>query len=372
MYKYQQEYKIGVYLLSLTGLYVGHINSLSIIFNQLKNLGYVLVGYKVVNDVLRLERLETPEDLASGVEDVQSPGKYFLAPGNFYRHGPDSPKKFLYPSSLLLLRLSPEWDITIDDKPSNSKFAFFGVKPCDLASIKVLDRVLMNVDEFYTYVRGNMTVIVENCISPGNTCFCATMGTGPRARNSFDIAYTRLGNKLVIEAGSELGLKLINQLEVEPIDDSTYRDFESTIRKAVLKARANFETENLPELLELNIESKVFNEVVKRCLGCTNCNMVCPTCFCFDVLDIPKIDGSAERVRIWDGCLNYTYAQVAGGHFRPDLWARYRHFILHKFAYWIKQFGTFGCVGCGRCITWCPTGIDLRETVVNVLRGAAV
>lgn len=358
--------------MSLTGLYVGHVNSLTLIFDQLKSLGYTVVGYRIIDNALRLDVLKTTEELARDVEDVQDPGKYSLIPGNFYRHGPDSPKKFLYPPKLLLFKVTPKWDIIVNSEKYEGKLAFFGIKPCDLASIKVLDRVLTNVDELYTKVRERLAVVVENCTSSGNTCFCTTMGTGPRARNSFDIAYTRLGSKLVIEAGSELGLRLINQLEIEPIDDNTYRDFEVTIRKAASRARANFETENLPELLELNIESKVYWEVIERCLGCSNCNMVCPTCFCFDVLDIPKIDGSAERVRVWDGCLNYTYAQVAGGHFRPDLWARYRHFVLHKFAYWIKQFGTFGCVGCGRCITWCPTGIDLRETVTKVLRGMAI
>ncbi|MEM4518002.1 MAG: 4Fe-4S dicluster domain-containing protein [Sulfolobales archaeon] len=354
--------------LSLTGLYVGSTESLSVIFTQLKDLNYTVVGYKVVDNVLRLCELGSYEEIPTGVEDVQSPGNYTLTVGGFYRHGPDSPKKFLYPPRLTLFKVTPNWEV-VEEGLNDVRLAFFGLKPCDLASIKVLDRVLGGVDEFYTRVRANMAVIVENCTIPGNTCFCATMGTGPRARNSFDIAYTKINNKLVIEAGSELGLKLLNKLEVEPIDDSTYADFEATMRRASLKARANFEVDNLPELIELNIGCKVYIDMSKRCLGCANCNMVCPTCFCFDILDIPKIDGSAERVRVWDGCLNYTYAQVAGGHFRPDLCARYRHFILHKFTYWIKQFGTYGCVGCGRCITWCPTGIDLRETIVQVLKG---
>ncbi len=357
--------------MSLTGLYVGSPNSLSIIFTYLQNLGYTVVGHKVVNNSLRLDVVEHIKDIAAGVEDVQNPGRYKLLPGNTYRHGPDSPKKFLYPPKLPLFKLTPDWNVLKEEIP-DVKLALFGVKPCDLASIKVLDRVLRDVDELYTRLRDEMAIIVENCTTPGNTCFCATMGTGPRARSSFDIAYTRVGDKLVIEAGSELGLKLLNQLEVEPIDDSTYADFEAAIRNATSKARANFDIENLPELLELNIKSGVYDEVSKRCLGCANCNMVCPTCFCFDVLDIPMIDGSAERVRVWDGCLNYNYAQVAGGHFRPSLWARYRHFVLHKFTYWIKQFGTFGCVGCGRCITWCPTGIDIRETVVKVLKGVTI
>lgn len=352
----------------ITGLYVGKINDLRALFNELRRLGYVIIGYRVIDKVLRLEELSSFDELAHDVEDIQSPGKYSLVRGNFYRHGPDSPKKFLYPANLLLFKVSSNWDISTPVREER-KLAFFGLKPCDLASIKVLDNVLLGVDEYYTNLRRNLVVVVENCINPGGTCFCSTMNTGPRARNSFDLAYTRLDDKLILEAGSELGLKLLNMLEVEPIDDVTYERFEAIMRSASEKARAGFELNGIPEELELRIESKAYEEITKKCLGCANCNMVCPTCFCFDILDVPLIDGSAERIRVWDGCLNFTYGQVAGGHFRPDLWARYRHFVLHKFAYWIKQFGTYGCVGCGRCITWCPTGIDLRETVKRVLRG---
>lgn len=354
--------------MSLTGLYVGRVDGLRVLFDELRGLGYVIVGYKVVDGVLRLGELSSFSELAQGVEDVQSPGRYSLVSGSFYRHGPDSPKKFLYPSTLTLFKVSSVWDVTTPVYEGYN-IAFFGLKPCDLASIKVLDRVLLSVDEYYASLRRNSVLVVENCTNPGGTCFCGTMGTGPRARESFDLASTRLNDKLVLEAGSELGVRLLNTLEVEPIDDSTYERFEAVMRDASERARAGFELNGLPEELELRIESKAYEEIAERCLGCANCNMVCPTCFCFDVLDVPLIDGSAGRVRVLDGCLNFTYGQVAGGHFRPDLWARYRHFVLHKFAYWIKQFGTYGCVGCGRCITWCPVGIDLRETVRKVLRG---
>jgi ferredoxin len=354
--------------MSISGLYVGKVKELPILFNELKNLGYKVIGYKAIDNVLRLDSINSFEELAFNVKDVQSPGRYLLSQGGFPRHGPDSPKKFLYPSKLVLFKIMPDWNIVASPSP-DSRIALFGIKPCDLSAIKVLDKVLLNVDEYYTALRRNLVVVVENCIEPGGTCFCTTMGTGPRARDSFDIAYTRLGDKLAIEAGSSFGLKLLNLLEVEPIDDATYREFETTINRSAEKARALFTVDNIPETLELNIESQIYKEIAEKCLGCANCNMVCPTCFCFDVTDVPKIDGSAERVRVWDGCLSYTYAQVAGGHFRKDLWTRYRHFVLHKFAYWIKQFGTYGCVGCGRCITWCPTGIDLRESIEKIIRG---
>jgi len=353
--------------LSVTGLYVGRVEDLEKIFNVLKGFGYLVVGPKVSNGVIRLEELKDFSEFPKDVEDVQYPGRYSLVEGGFFRHGPDSPKKFLYPSELLLFKVLPDWSVEFPEVEKR-KIAFLGIKPCDLAAIKVMDRVQGSVgDEFYKLMRKDLITIVENCVKPGNTCFCATMGSGPRAREGFDLAYTRVGGKLVLEAGSELGVKILNALNVEPIDNATYREFENLMLKAYESAKARFDVSNLPELLDLGVNSPVFKDIAEKCLGCANCNLVCPTCFCFDVIDVPNLDGSSERVRVWDGCLTYTYAQVAGGHFRPELWARYRHWLLHKFSYWVKQFGTFGCVGCGRCVTWCPAGIDIRESVFKVL-----
>ena len=357
-------------ILSVTGLYKVKIDELKRLFTLVKDLGYRIVAPKVVDGVIRLEYINSFDEIPHDIKDIQEPGRYRLVKGKFFRHGPDSPKKFLYPPRLTLFKITRDWRIEFP-KYDTQRIAFFGIKPCDLAAIHVMDRVQGSLgDEYYLALRSKLLIIVENCIEPANTCFCSTMGTGPRARYGFDLAYTRIPERdvVILEAGNDLGIKLMSQLHVEPIDNETYRLFEEVMRRAYEKARAGFNVDNLPELLELRIESEVYKKVTERCLGCANCNMVCPTCFCFDVEDIPYLDGSAERVRIWDGCFSYRYAEVAGGHFRPSLWARYRHWLLHKFSYWIKQFGTFGCVGCGRCITWCPAGIDLRETIKMLIK----
>jgi len=353
-----------------TGPFLIERNELRKLFDLIISMGYRIIGPKVVNEILRLEYLSNYDELASGIEDVQKPGSYKLRNGEFFRHGPDSPKRYLYPSNLTLFRLTRDWRIELP-RHEETKLAFFGIKPCDLSSIMIMDRVQGGLgDEYYLRLRRNLLLVVENCIKPGNTCFCATMGTGPKARSGFDVAYTQLPGKnmVVIESGSEIGTKLISNLDLRPIDDTTYKEYVNLIDEAYKRAKAPFNLDNLPEKLEMRIKSSIFKEIAERCIGCANCNMVCPTCFCFDVIDVPELDGSAKRIRVWDGCLNYSYAEVAGGHFRPDLWARYRHWLLHKFVYWIKQFGTFGCVGCGRCITWCPAGIDIRDVISRLLR----
>lgn len=357
--------------LFLGSIYSGPAESLKRLFEEVKGRNYRIIGPKIHEGVIRIQLLERFEEIPYGYGDEQAPGHYRLSKGDgHFRNGPDSPKYYLYPPELILFIIKPDWSIK---HPGHEfpKTAFFGIKPCDLAAIKIMDKVHESlVDSYYLNARMDLLLIVENCISPGHTCFCATMRTGPTATYGFDIAYTRLDNEVLFQPGSDSGVELLTELDLEPASVESLDKLGETIKRAAEIARGNFSIENLPETLEANMESEVYNRLAERCFGCANCNMVCPTCFCFDVLDEPELDGSAKRVRIWDGCHSYSYAQVAGGHFRKDLWARYRHWILHKFIYWLRQFGSFGCVGCGRCITWCPAGIDIREVVSSVLREA--
>jgi ferredoxin len=346
----------------------GDVEDLKRLFEKLASDGYEIVGPKIVDGVIRLVHLKSFDEIATNVSDIQEPGSYKLVEGSFFRHGLDAPKRYLYPPSLRLYRIDKDLKVHIET-PGDRKIAFFGIKPCDSAAIAVQEKVFeQNGESYFLTLRKNSIIIVENCIEPGNTCFCATMGTGPKAVKGFDISYTKIDGSIVFEAGSEKGLRYLEELNLELADSELSRKYLKVLDESAAKARADFTTDDLPEQLELGMESPIFKEIAEKCLGCANCNLVCPTCFCFDVYDVPNLDGSADRIRVWDGCLTYKYALVSGGNFRPDLWARYRHWLLHKFSFWVKQFETFGCVGCGRCITWCPVGIDVRESVSQVLK----
>ncbi|MEM0083943.1 MAG: 4Fe-4S dicluster domain-containing protein [Candidatus Methanomethylicia archaeon] len=317
------------------------------------------------------EELNDYEELARDVEDLQEPGNYRLFKGKFFRHGFDSPKKYLFPPTLKIIRVYKGLRIEPYDY-QNMEITFFAIKPCDSAAIKIMDKTFSwNEDVYYKTIREKLTIIVENCIDPGKTCFCATMGTGPRVKENFDIAYTKINGKVLFEVGSEKGgkiLKSLNELREASVDDIT--SLIKTMEEAEKKAKAPFNIENLPKELEEKIMNKdLWRKVSEKCVGCGNCTMVCPTCFCFDIYDESHLDEYVDRIRYWDSCFTYRYAEVAGGNFRPDLWARYRQWLLHKFSYWEKQFDTLGCVGCGRCITWCPMGIDIRESIIRVLGG---
>ncbi len=355
-------------------IYVGAFDELKTLFDQIKSRDYNIIGPKLENSAVRLKNLSDFAEIPYGFGDEQAPGRYRVAEnGGAFRNGPDSPKMLLYPPELLLFTVKPDLDI---EYPSYEfkRTALFGIKPCDLAAIKIMDDVQGTLgDQYYTRMREKLLLVVENCTEPGETCFCSTMGTGPFATRGFDISYTRLEEDLVLfQPGSDLGVELLSELSLEPASDEVVDRFRAVMTEASKKARAEFSLENLPEILEIGVEAETYRKIAEKCLGCANCNMVCPTCFCFDIVDEPELDGSAKRIRIWDGCHSYSYGQVAGGHFRKSLHARYRHWVLHKFVYWIRQFGAFGCVGCGRCITWCPAGIDIRQVIKDVLKEVEV
>ncbi|HDJ51540.1 MAG TPA: hypothetical protein ENF25_05010 [Thermoprotei archaeon] len=363
---------LGLILMVTGTLYYGDIGELRKLFDLLRLKGYRVVGPKLRNNVIRLEELMSFDEMPYGYTDSQSPGRYRLvkSDGESFRVGPDSLKKYLYPPELVIFSVTKDWKIR-EPEFYYPKTAFFGIKPCDMASVLIMDRVQgAGGDPYYLRARENSIFIVENCLTPGETCFCGTMGTGPEVKEGFDISYTLIqeDNLVLFRYGSDTGLELLTSLDLEPAPPEIEIKYRRMMREAKEHAQAPFTIDDVPDLLEHSLNDEIWKKVSEKCLGCANCNMVCPTCFCFDVIDEPELDGSSKRVRIWDGCHSYIYAEIAGANLRKDLWARYRHWVLHKFNYWQTQFGTLGCVGCGRCITWCPAGIDLRQVVYDVVK----
>jgi sulfhydrogenase subunit beta (sulfur reductase) len=356
-------------------VYVMGKDQLDVLFDKVQALGYEVIAPKIEEGVLRLGSLDSNKELAKNVLAVQSPGKYHTESSDLmfsFTHGPDSPKWFLYPSKRKLWKMTTE-DGSFELKEAgceSEKVAFFGIKPCDLASIEVFDRTLMKgeyVDEHYMNMRDKLAVIVANCIEPSGTCFCHSMGTGPKAKGGFDLSLTELSDGFLVESGSKLGDEMLSGVDIRPAKQEDVNEADSKLKGAEDKMGRTLDVTNLKEKLYSNLESPAFREIAKRCLGCANCTNECPTCFCTMYQDVPSLDGkSSERSVAWDSCFTYQFAQVAGGHFRSELWARYRQWMVHKFAYWLDQFGVFGCIGCGRCITWCPVGIDVTESVREV------
>lgn len=349
----------------LEGYFLGDLSALEKLLLALREFGLRVLAYKLQGDLPIFGEVSELRDLPIGYTDVQSPGGYRLVKdvGGFFRHSQYSPKYFLHHPVQQVYEISGEFEIAQarEDFPPT---ALFGIKPCDLAAIEVLDRILERDDAYQARRSRVEYVIVEECVEPGGTCFCGSIGTGPAASGGYDIAYARIDDQVLFKVGSAKGFKLAEKIGFTEAPKDLVKKYDEILGEARRKASKIPPLSTVAKALEDMAASEGFwREASARCVGCTSCNMVCPTCFCTEFVDYVDLSDRARRERQWFGCLSYTYGQVAGQHFRPELFMRYRHFVLHKLVFYQKQVNLPGCVGCGRCITWCPMGIDLREVV---------
>ncbi|HEY6552989.1 MAG TPA: 4Fe-4S dicluster domain-containing protein [Vicinamibacteria bacterium] len=353
-------------------------------------LDQLSVEYDVIGPVVRdgavvYDSVTTVDDLPRGIHDEQGTGRYRLSQGDDeawfgYVVGPHSWKRFLHPPVLTLWRAERRdrgFEITAPAEPTRPH-AFLGVRACELAAIAVLDRVLLGgayIDPSYRARREAALLVAVNCGRAGANCFCASMQTGPRARTGFDLVLTEIlegEHRILVEVGSERGLALIEASSARPATPRDQDEAENALAAVPPQMGKRLETDGLQELLYRHYESPQWDQVAKRCLACANCTMVCPTCFCMSVEDATDLAGKeATRTRRSDSCFTTEFSYIHGGSVRTSTGARYRQWITHKLATWQDQYGSSGCVGCGRCITWCPVGIDLTEEVRALREGDA-
>jgi ferredoxin len=349
---------------------------LDALVEALRTRGYRVVGPTVRDGAIVHAELRSADDLPAGWHDSAEPGRYRLEQrgdqARFgYAVGPHSWKQFLFPPRLRLWRARRNGDVAVEpEPPPEEPFAFLGVRPCDLAAIEIQDRVLMGgtyVDPDYASRRERAFIVAVDCGEPAATCFCASMSTGPGATGGYDLALTELEDRYVVRVGSERGAEVLGDLPHRPATDADRDAAAAVVARAVARQTRTVEAGTVRERLLANLEDPRWDEVAQRCLSCANCTLVCPTCFCTAIEDTTDLSGAeAERTRVWDTCFSVEHAYVAGGSVRPSGRSRYRQWLTHKFATWHDQFGTSGCTGCSRCITWCPVGIDVTEEVAAI------
>jgi ferredoxin len=344
----------------------------------LRAKGYRIVGPTLSEGAIVYDEVERLSDLPANWTDEQEAGSYRLkrrSDGALfgYNVGPHSWKKFLHPPVLRLWRINrgnKGFDIESTPEPP-PRLAFLGVRACDLIAIAVEDKVLAQgkyVDSDYVARRDNVFVIALNCGQAGGTCFCVSMNTGPKATTGFDLALTEVisdgRHQFVVEVGSEPGEEVFGEIAHREANDDEITAAERTVAAAASQMGRSMDTLGIKNLLYRNYENPRWDDVARRCLTCANCTMVCPTCFCNTVEDTTDLSGEhAERWRRWDSCFTMDFSYIHGGSVRSSVKSRYRQWMTHKLATWFDQFGSSGCVGCGRCITWCPVGIDITEEV---------
>ncbi len=347
------------------------------LISALASDGYKVIGPQVSEGAIIYDEIQSTADLPEGWTDSQQPGKYRIKKRDDnalfgYAVGPHSWKKYLFPASLKLWSASKADDgsLTIGrSQEEPPRYAFIGVRACELAAIRVQDRVFSggkHVDGDYTARRARAFIVAVNCGVAAETCFCVSMGTGPGVDSGFDISITELmegdSSKYISEAGSEEGAKFLDQLHAETASEEHARAATEVVEKTAASITRTLDTDGIKQVLYEGREDERWDDVASRCLSCTNCTMVCPTCFCTSVTETSDLEMSEfEHTRHWDSCFSVDFTYVAGGVVRDSTRSRYRQWLTHKLGSWIDQFGTSGCVGCGRCIAWCPVGIDITE-----------
>jgi ferredoxin len=349
-------------------------DGLDLLLKALAREGYATIGPRVEAGAVTYAPIGSVADLPAGWVDEQSGGSYRLTRTDspaFFDHvvGPHTWKRFLYPPvQTLWTAVRKGKGFLLGDKVEAPKQAFIGVRPCELAAMAVHDKVFDNgqfTDSGYLLRRKAAFIVAVNCGRAAATCFCASMNTGPRAEGGYDLALTELvdakRHEFLVEAGSDRGARMLARMKGRPATDA---DLKAAKKRSDACAKSMTRTmpADVAEVLRRNPNHARWDEVAKRCLNCANCTMVCPTCFCTTVEDVTDLKGeSAERIRKWDSCFTVDFSYIHGGPIRRDAKARYRQWMTHKLSHWHDQFGTSGCVGCGRCITWCPVGIDITE-----------
>jgi sulfhydrogenase subunit beta (sulfur reductase) len=346
------------------------------LLDALVNKGYRVLGPTVRDQAILYDDFTSFEDAPVGWTDEQDGGTYRLKKRADkalfgYTNGPTSPKKFLHPSVVRLWRAKAGGNgFEMEEGAEEAaKLAFIGVRSCELHAIAVQDRVFLEgkySDPIYKARRQDNFIVAVNCGHAGGTCFCVSMNTGPKATSGFDLALTEVlepkRHYFVAEVGSRLGREVLDKVPHKTASAEEKAKAESIVAKTARQMGRSMDTKGIKELLYRNYENPRWDEVAKRCLTCGNCTMVCPTCFCTTVEDVTDLAGEhIERWRKLDSCFTMDFSYIHGGSVRSSTRARYRQWMAHKIATWIDQFGTSGCVGCGRCITWCPVGIDITE-----------
>lgn len=347
----------------------------------LQNANYSCIGPQVRDNAIVYDVLEHANQLPWGVRDHQSPGQYRLEKipeheAFAWANGPQAIKPILFKPQETIWKVKRDENGKLKFQPENEvekPVAVIGARACDLAAMVIQDKVFLeknHTDNRYRNRRQNLFIVAINCTYSSNNCFCVSAGTGPCVKNSYDILMTELANGFVVNAGSDKGADILQQLSMMASSDAQRQQAKKRVSQA-----GEMQTKRIPlnnsrglrDLLFSNLEHPRWEEVAERCLSCGNCTSVCPTCFCHSEADVPSLDGqSSEHQREWDSCFTDGHSYLSGDVIRDDTQKRYRQWLTHKVGSWFDQFDTSGCVGCGRCVTWCPVGIDLTEELAAI------
>jgi len=352
---------------------------LSELLSLLQGDGYRLVGPTEEQGAIVYREIDSTDALPAGLVDHQAPGSYRLERQAHHRWFDwVGTAQGLKP--LLFTPEQPLWVAHPDDNGFNFKTvadtppptAVIGVRSCDLAALALQDRHFLHgafVDPHYQARRQSLLLIAVNCHRSADTCFCVSTGDGPEVKTGADLVLDELDEGFEIRATSDTGQALLGRLATQALHPGQQHRNRELRQQATVQQRALPSTNLRDPLYAARADERHWQPVAARCLTCGNCTAVCPTCFCFRVDQQAPLDGSeSEAVRRWDSCFSDEHSYVVGHVVRKSAEHKYRQWLTHKLAIWHDQYGRSGCTGCGRCITWCPVGIDLVEEAQRLCR----
>ncbi len=362
-------------------------NNFQNLIDTLKQAGYRCIGPVTKDGAIVYEDVDTVAQLPFGITDKQQPGRYSLQPSQFSEN--DNDKRYFAwangPQNLKPLVFSPRekiWSVSQNAdgslafeaaKPKAQPTAVLGVRACDAAALALLDKHYLqgdNPDPFYQSRRDDLLLIGVSCTHPAATCFCVSTGDGPQVRRGVDIIFSELDGGFLIKSETEKGRSIVEQLPVQEATSAQWDEATVELEHAATIQTRKVPLRNLQPYLMAKLEHPRWSDVATRCLSCGNCTMVCPTCFCHNQVEEVALDASrSDHYRQWDSCFTQGHSYIHGITIREDTLPRYRQWLTHKFGSWHTQYGRSGCVGCGRCITWCPVGIDVTEELTALTSG---
>jgi len=284
------------------------------------------------------------------------------------------PKKMFHPPRETLFHFSRENGFSANQETEKSgRLLLVGVHACDLNAILRLDKFFTEEfrDPQYLSRRESSAIVALNCTEIGENCFCHSMGTGPECSAGFDLSMTDLGGRYLVEIGTEVGRRMLHSLELPKANEGDLEQKRSRLAHAKESFKKFIDKEGLADEAARSFDHPIWKELGAIDLSCGSCSLVCPTCYCYDVLD--RIDlqlQHGERLRELDSCQLLEYASVAlGGNFRSERKDRMRQWMLCKLRYTGEEHGFSGCVGCGRCIGACTVHIDITRVAARIRGG---
>ncbi|NVK43358.1 MAG: 4Fe-4S dicluster domain-containing protein [Oceanospirillaceae bacterium] len=349
------------------------------IFERLREAGYRVVGPAEQEGALTYDVLESADDIPVGLVDRQAPGHYRLEQQNHRRRfdwvgTAQGLKPWLFVAEQpLWVAREVEGGLRFEEvRETPVPTAVIGVRACDLAALALQDRHFLDgdyPDPHYRARRESLLLVAVNCHRSADTCFCVSTGDGPEVTFGADLVLDELDQGYLVKAGSERGAELLARLPGRPVRGWHKRRAKALRKQARTQQRALPSRDLRGPLYAARDDMRHWQPVAERCLTCGNCAAVCPTCFCHRVDEESPLDGSLSRaVRRWDTCFNDEHSYLVGHVVRKSAEHKYRQWLTHKLAIWHDQYDRSGCTGCGRCITWCPVGIDIVEEAERLCR----